>query len=48
MSRRSRRGRARGTRERGSQRVCMKDMMVETVCVRKERKEEESAELGGH
>lgn len=45
MSRRSRRGRARGTREQGSQGVCVKDMTVERVAEKKGKKEEESDAL---
>lgn len=39
MSRRSRRGRARGTKEQGSKRLCVKDMTAESLCVSGREKE---------
>lgn len=44
MSRRSRRGRARGTGEQGSQRVCVKDIMAQGARDRNREKERKKNE----
>lgn len=46
MSRRSRRGRARGTGEQGSERLCVKDMTAESLCVRGREKERKKNQRG--
>lgn len=48
MSRRSRRGRARGTRERGSQIVCERYDGRESLCVRQKKRGKKSAKVDEH